>query len=68
MKISHSFGWHYAPQRYGPEGSTVRWCQWCGMKDITPAPLSIPSLSDINMAFAKFCIDTQDLTSKKDNS
>lgn len=33
MRLSHYFGWHYAPVR-GPVigGDYYRWCQWCGMR------------------------------------
>ncbi len=37
MRVSHYFGWHYAPLR-GPigDGDYYRWCQWCGMRDTIP--------------------------------
>ena len=33
MRIAHYFNWHYAPPIY-PDGDTVLWCKWCGMRDI----------------------------------
>ena len=32
MRLSHYFGWHYAPARPGPDGALYRWCQWCGLR------------------------------------
>ena len=34
MRLSHYFGWHYAPVRgpYLPDGEYQRWCQWCGLR------------------------------------
>ena len=32
MKISHKYYWHYAPPIY-PDGDTVLWCKWCGLRD-----------------------------------
>ena len=40
MRLAHRYNWHYAPptypepQRY-PEGDVLRWCHWCGMRDVT---------------------------------
>lgn len=31
MKLDHRFNWHYAPPSY-PDGDTVLWCQWCGLR------------------------------------
>lgn len=31
MRLSHYFGWHYAPSRQGPDGEYYRRCNWCGM-------------------------------------
>ena len=33
MTIAHRYHWHYAPPVY-PEGDTLLWCQWCGLKHI----------------------------------
>ena len=33
MRVAHRFNWHYAPPIY-PEGDTVLWCQWCGLRQI----------------------------------
>ena len=35
MRLSHYFGWHYAPIRPGPDGDGYRWCRWCGMRGRT---------------------------------
>lgn len=37
MRLAHRFNWHYAPM-IGPfpDGSTQRWCQWCGFRQSTP--------------------------------
>jgi hypothetical protein len=33
MRLSHYFGWHYAPVRGPmPDGESYRWCQWCGLR------------------------------------
>jgi hypothetical protein len=34
MKITHRYNWHYAPL-FGPfeDGSTQRWCRWCGLRE-----------------------------------
>lgn len=45
MKLSHYFGWHYAPIRgpVMPGGEMYRWCQWCGLRgtviDVSKGPL-----------------------------
>lgn len=31
MRVAHRFHWHYAPPIY-PDGDTVFWCQWCGLR------------------------------------
>lgn len=31
MRIAHRFNWHYAPPCH-PEGDTLLWCQWCGLR------------------------------------
>lgn len=47
MKIAHRFDWHYAPI-IGPfeDGSTQRWCKWCGFRESYKKPtkdaLSVP--------------------------
>lgn len=35
MKLAHKFDWHYAPMigPIQPDGTYVRWCKWCGMRD-----------------------------------
>ena len=37
MRLSHYFGWHYAPLE-GPmeNGDMYRWCHWCGMRGTVP--------------------------------
>ena len=39
MKLAHRYNWHYAPV-IGPfeDGSTQRWCKWCGFRQSTPKP------------------------------
>lgn len=34
MRLTHYFGWHYAPIRgpVQPGGEYYRWCQWCGLR------------------------------------
>lgn len=32
MKLAHRYGWHYAPTNHLEDGSTQRWCHWCGMR------------------------------------
>lgn len=47
MRVAHRFNWHYAPPSY-PDGDTMLWCHWCGMRDVVkrrprpgdPSPLS----------------------------
>ncbi len=33
MRLAHRFDWHHAPT-FGPfeDGSTQKWCQWCGLR------------------------------------
>jgi hypothetical protein len=33
MRIAHRYHWHYAPPIY-PDGDTMLWCKWCGMRDV----------------------------------
>ena len=33
MRTAHRFNWHYAPPIY-PEGDTMLWCQWCGLRQV----------------------------------
>jgi hypothetical protein len=33
MRVAHRFHWHYAPPSY-PDGDTMLWCHWCGMRDV----------------------------------
>ena len=44
MRVAHHFNWHYAPPCY-PDGDTMLWCKWCGMRDVvkraTKHPLEI---------------------------
>ncbi len=35
MKLAHRYNWHYAPPCY-PDGDTMLWCHWCGMKYVKP--------------------------------
>ncbi len=34
MRLTHYFGWHYAPIRgpVMPDGEYYRWCTWCGLR------------------------------------
>jgi hypothetical protein len=34
MRLAHRFNWHYAPPVH-PEGDTVLWCKWCGLRQKT---------------------------------
>lgn len=33
-RILHRMNLHYAPERDMMDGSTIRWCQWCGLRDV----------------------------------
>ncbi len=33
MRVAHRYNWHYAPPVY-PDGDTMLWCHWCGMRDV----------------------------------
>lgn len=33
MKVAHRYNWHHATVCY-PDGDTLYWCQWCGMRDV----------------------------------
>lgn len=35
MRLMHKFHLHYAPPMY-PEGETVLWCDWCGLRYHVP--------------------------------
>jgi hypothetical protein len=34
MKLTHRWHWHYMKPCY-PEGDTLLWCQWCGIRIVT---------------------------------
>lgn len=34
MRLAHRYGWHYAPGHYVEDGDFMRWCHWCGMRDV----------------------------------
>ena len=34
MRLLHRFDLHYAPKKLMADGSIVRWCEWCGMRDV----------------------------------
>ena len=44
MRLSHRYGWHYAPKKPmpspddSPPGTYFCWCQWCGMRDRVYSP------------------------------
>jgi hypothetical protein len=40
MRLAHRYDWHYAPV-IGPfeDGSTQRWCKWCGFRQSIPQGL-----------------------------
>lgn len=33
MRLAHRYNWHHATVCY-PDGDTLYWCQWCGMRDV----------------------------------
>lgn len=33
MTLAHKYNWHHATVCY-PDGDTLFWCQWCGMRDV----------------------------------
>jgi len=33
QRLLHCFNLHYMPPCY-PEGDTVVWCRWCGVRDV----------------------------------
>lgn len=33
MRLAHYFNWHHTTVCY-PDGDTMFWCQWCGMRDV----------------------------------
>lgn len=33
-RLLHRFSLHYAPTRKMADGSVVRWCRWCGLRDV----------------------------------
>lgn len=37
MKLAHRYNWHHT-KTLGPfpDGSTQKWCQWCGLRHSTP--------------------------------
>lgn len=43
MKLAHKFNWHHTI-KLGPfeDGSTQRWCQWCGLRDVSKRKLPDP--------------------------
>lgn len=34
MRLSHRFNWHHTVTIH-PDGDTMIWCQWCGMKYVS---------------------------------
>lgn len=34
MKLAHRYNWHYMRPCY-PEGDTMLWCHWCGIRIVT---------------------------------
>lgn len=48
MKIAHKFHWHYAPPCY-PDGDTMLWCKWCGMRDVVKKVSKKVSLDQLRM-------------------
>jgi hypothetical protein len=34
MRLLHRFDLHYAPKKLMADGSVMRWCEWCGMRDV----------------------------------
>ena len=45
MRLSHYFGWHYAPVKIGPDGDGYRWCHWCGLRGRAFDPSKGPLIS-----------------------
>ena len=39
MTFAHRHGWHKMEEFY-PEGDTMLWCQWCGLRVITKRHLT----------------------------
>lgn len=33
MRLAHRYNWHHATVCH-PDGDTLFWCQWCGMRDV----------------------------------
>ena len=33
MRLAHRYNWHHATVCH-PDGDTLFWCQWCGMRDL----------------------------------
>lgn len=44
MRLSHRFNWHHMKVCHLEDGATMHWCQWCGVRQVTPRP-SKPPLS-----------------------
>lgn len=34
MRLAHRFNWHYMQPSY-PDGDTMLWCHWCGIRIVT---------------------------------
>jgi len=39
MEFAHRHGWHKMDE-FHPEGDTLLWCQWCGLRVVTERRLT----------------------------
>ena len=42
MKILHKFNLHYAKPIHVEGGDIMRWCRWCGFRDVTRKSVNPP--------------------------
>ena len=34
QRFTHRYGWHHAPETKLVGGEVMRWCQWCGLREV----------------------------------
>ena len=41
MRCAHRYGWHYAPITVLVDDATMKWCHWCGMREVSPKRINV---------------------------
>ena len=48
MTLAHRYGWHKMEESH-PEGDTMLWCHWCGLRVVTVRRLTPLAVDDADM-------------------